>query len=195
MNIGTANGPADSRDTLPSSDSGVHSLGEQWENMSTNSMDMESVQNEEPSYGGDTSQVAIMNSRPQNTEEGVRVDCPGMVCVLERTSVEISSEAKQREDREVVFNNLTICESEQSIVYSGTDSRNSDIAAMSDFSDDEDGTQVEFRPGTPTGSDRDDSIKEESSLCDRPITNTVTAGDGRDSLDPNDTDIGPISAA
>ena len=54
------------------------------------------------------------------------------------------------------------------------------------FSDDDDGTQVEFRPGTPTGSDRDDSIKEDSSLCDRPITNTVTAGDGRDSLDPND---------
>ena len=110
------------------------------------------------------------------------------VCVLERTSVDISSEAKQREDREVVFNNLTICESEQSIVYSGTDSRNSDIAAMSDFSDDEDETQVEFRPGPMTGSDRDDSIKEESSLCDRPITNTVTAGDGRDSLDPNDTE-------
>ena len=62
-NIGTANGPADSRDTPPSSDSGVHSLGEQWENMSTNSMDMESVQNEEPCYGGDASQVAIMNSR------------------------------------------------------------------------------------------------------------------------------------
>ena len=36
VNIGTANGPADSRDTPPSSDSGVHSLGEQWENMSTN---------------------------------------------------------------------------------------------------------------------------------------------------------------
>ena len=44
MNIGTANGPADARDTPPSSDSGVHSLGEQWENMSTNSMDTESVE-------------------------------------------------------------------------------------------------------------------------------------------------------
>ena len=40
---------------------------------------------------------------------------------------------------------------------------------MSDFS-------VEFRPGPRTGSDRDGSIEEESSLCDRPITNTVTAG-------------------
>ena len=188
VNIGTANGPADSRDTPPSSDSGVHSLGEQWENMSTNSMDMESVQNEKPSYGGDTSQLVIKNSRPPNTEEGVRVDCPWTDCALERKSDDISSVAKQREDREVEFNNLTICESEHSIVYSGTDSRNSDIAAMSDFSDDEDETQVEFRPGPRTGSDRDDSIEEESSLCDRPITNTVTAGDGRDSLDPNDTE-------
>ena len=47
---------------------------------------------------------------------------------------------------------------------------------------------MEFRPGPLTGSDRDDSIEEESSLCDRPITNTVTTGDGRDSLDPNDTE-------
>ena len=49
VNIGTANGPAGSGDTSPSSDSGVHSLGEQWENTSTNSMDMESEQNEKPS--------------------------------------------------------------------------------------------------------------------------------------------------
>ena len=33
VNIGTANGPAGSGDTPPSSDSGVHSLGEQWENI------------------------------------------------------------------------------------------------------------------------------------------------------------------
>ena len=87
-----------------------------------------------------------------------------------------------------ITNTVTICESEHSIVYSGTIGRNSDIAAMSDFSDDEDETQEGFRPGPRTGSDRDGSIEEESSLCDRPITNTVTAGDGRDSLDPNDTE-------
>ena len=51
LNIGTVNGPASSGDTPPSSDSSVHSLGEQWDNMSTNSMDMESEQNERPSYG------------------------------------------------------------------------------------------------------------------------------------------------
>ena len=66
MNIGTANGPAGSGDTPPSSDSGVHSLGEQWENMSTNSMDMESVQN-------------IKTSRPLNTEEGVESNVPGRI--------------------------------------------------------------------------------------------------------------------
>ena len=56
VNISTANGPTDSRETPPASDSGVHSLGEQWENMSTHSRDTVSVQNEEPSYGGNTSQ-------------------------------------------------------------------------------------------------------------------------------------------
>ena len=37
VNIGIANGPTDSSVTPPSSDSGIHSLGEQWENMSANS--------------------------------------------------------------------------------------------------------------------------------------------------------------
>ena len=51
--------------TPPSSDSGVHSLGEQWENMSTNSRDTVSVQIQEPYYGGDTSQVDSTCSGPQ----------------------------------------------------------------------------------------------------------------------------------
>ena len=51
MKIGTINRTASLGDTPPSSDSGVHSLGEQWENMSTNSMDLESEQNERPTYG------------------------------------------------------------------------------------------------------------------------------------------------
>ena len=157
--IGTANGQAGSGDTPPSSDSGVHSLGEQWENMSINSMDMELEQNEKPSYGGDTRQRVSETSRPLNT-------------VLERELDGVSSVIIQREDREVEYNKLTICDREHSIVYSGTDGRFSDIAAMSYFSDDE--THEEFRPGPRTGSDRDGTIEEESSLLDRPITNTVT---------------------
>ena len=51
MKIGTISEPASLGDTPPSSDSGVHSLGEQWENMSTNFMDMESEQNERPTCG------------------------------------------------------------------------------------------------------------------------------------------------
>ena len=74
------------------------------------------------------------------------------------------------------------------MVHSGTDGRNSDIAALSDFSDDDEETEVEHQPGPRTGSDRDGSTEEESNLCDRPVTKTVTAGDGQDSLDPNDTE-------
>ena len=174
VNIGIANGQAGSGDTPPSSDSGDYSLGEQWENMSINSMDMESEQNEKPSYGGDTRQLVSVTSRPLDTEEGIRFDCPSTDYVLERESDGVSSVIIQREDREVEFNKLTICDSEHSIVYSGTDGRFSDIAAMSDFSDDYDETHEEFRPGLQTESDRDGTIEEESSLCDRPITNTVT---------------------
>ena len=57
VNISMANGPTDSTVTPPSSDSGVHSLGEQWENMSTNSTNTGSIQTVKTFYGGDTSQV------------------------------------------------------------------------------------------------------------------------------------------
>ena len=49
-------------------------------------------------------------------------------------------------------------------------------------------TGGQVRPGGPTEHDRKYSIEEESNLCDRPVTKTVTAGDGQDSLDPNDTE-------
>ena len=76
--------------------------------------------------------------------------------------------------------------SKHDMVYSETDDRNSDIANISDFSDSDDQTQEEIRPGPRTGSDRCDSIGIVSEVCDQPVTNTVTAEDDRDSLDPND---------
>ena len=51
VNISMVNGPTDSSVTPPSSDSGVHSLGEQWENMSTNSMNTGSIQTVKTFYG------------------------------------------------------------------------------------------------------------------------------------------------
>ena len=54
---------------------------------------------------------------------------------------------------------MTVLLKRNSSLYSGTDDRNSDIAAMSDFSDNDDETQEEFRPGPRTGSD-DGSIEE-----------------------------------
>ena len=67
-----ANGQTDSTVTPPSSDSGVHSLGEQWENMSTNSMDTGSIQMVKTFYGGDTSQVDRKN--PQENRKVVFSD-------------------------------------------------------------------------------------------------------------------------
>ena len=100
--------------------------------------------------------------------------------------MDILPEKNPRENRRVVCYDGTVCGNKESIVYSTTDSQNSDIAAMSDFSDDEDGSQGEVRPRTLTGCASDDSIKEESTMRDRPIADTMTAGDSCHSLDPND---------
>ena len=80
MKIGTINGPASSGDTPPSSDSGVHSLGEQWEI----SIDIESEQNERPSYGNTTRRRVSDTSVPPNTEEGEDIDYPWTDRLLER---------------------------------------------------------------------------------------------------------------
>ena len=85
MNIGTTNGQTGSSDTPPSSDSGIHSLGEQWENMSTGSLDMESEQN-----GGDPGQLGSETSRPLNTEAAVGFDCAWTDCALGKKPVDMS---------------------------------------------------------------------------------------------------------
>ena len=132
--------------------------------MSTNSLDMESEQN-----GGDPGQLGSETSGPLKTEEAVSFDCAWTDCAFGKKPVGMSFLDRQREDRVGEINMLTIRESEHGKVYSGTDGWNSDIADMSDFSDDEDEVQEESRPGPRTGSDRDGSVEEASNLCDRPM--------------------------
>ena len=77
MNIGTAHGQTDPCDAPPSSDSGVHSLEEQWENMSTESLDTTSEQIE-----GGPEQLESENSGLMGTKTAVGIENVGMDCVL-----------------------------------------------------------------------------------------------------------------
>ena len=93
-----------------------------------------------------------------------------------------------QENRKVMFSGGTRGGTNDSMAYSNTDSQNSDIAAISDFSDDEDEPQGEQRPRILTDCVRDDSIKEELINCDQTVPDMTTTGDGSNSLDPNDKD-------
>ena len=147
MKIGTINELASLGDTPPSSDSGVRSLGEQWENMSTNSMDMESEQNERPTHDS-TMRRRVSDTRvPPNTEEDEDINYPWTDRLLNRESDENSSIDIQPNDRKFQYNEVTIYVSENSTVNSGTDGRNSDIGVLSDFSDDDEETWVEQLSG------------------------------------------------
>ena len=140
MKIGTINRLASLGDTPPSSDSGVHSLGEQWENMSTSSIDMESEQNERPTHGSAIGWHVSNNRVPPNTEEDDDIDYPWMDRLLERESDENSSIDIQQNGRKIQYHCVTrtsICNEENSSVNSGTDGGNSDIGVLADFSDDE----------------------------------------------------------
>ena len=140
MKIGTINRPASLGDTPSSSDSGVHSLGEQWENMSTSSIDMESEQNERPTHGSAIGWRVSDNRVPPNTEEDDDIDYPWTDRLLERESDENSSIDIQQNGRKIQYHCVTrtsICNEENSSVNSGTDGGNSDIGVLADFSDDE----------------------------------------------------------
>ena len=191
VNTGTVNGQTGSSDTPPSSDSGVHSLEEQWENMSTDSLDMESEQTE-----GDPGQLGSETSRPLNKETAVRFDYAWTDCALGKKPVKMSLLNRQQEDRGVGINMWTIHEHGREMVYS--DDRNSDIADMSDFSDDETETHLEFQPGPRTGSDRDGSVEDASNLCDKPTDNMVTICVNENDIvnsgsDDRDSDIANMS--
>ena len=147
MKIGTVNEPASLGDTPPSSDSGVHSLGEQWENMSTNSMDRESEQNERSTYDSSMRWRVSDTREPPNTEEDEDIDYPWADRLLARESDGNSSIDIYRNDRKFQYNAVTIYGSENSTVNSGNDGRNSDIGALSDFFDDIEETGVEQLSG------------------------------------------------
>ena len=82
MKIARTNEPANLIGTPPSSDSGVHSLGEQWENMSASTMDTEAKQNETATIGSPSGRHATHTCVPPNTEEDQVIICPWMDCLL-----------------------------------------------------------------------------------------------------------------
>ena len=124
-------------DTPPSSDSGVHSLGEQWENMSTSTIDIESEQNERPTNGSPMGRRGSDTRVPPNTEEDEDINDLWTDCVLNEEFDESSSINIPNYKNDIQYNYVTICEKENTSVNSGTDGGNSDIGVLADFSDDE----------------------------------------------------------
>ena len=134
LNIGTINRPASSGDAPPSSDSGVHSWKEQWENMSEVSTDGASGQTVRSDCGS-SRRVHMSDIRaPPNTEKEGDSDCHCTDRLVSRKLDGSSSwtDLRHGEDGRFLYNAVT---------GDGSD-RNADIAALSDFSDDSEETGV-----------------------------------------------------
>ena len=107
MKIGTVTEPASVGDSPPSSDSGVHSWGEQWENMSTNSMDGASEQYEKSTYESSMKWRVSDTRAPPNTEEEEDFDYPWADRLLAKESDGTSSSEVHRNDRTFQYNAVT----------------------------------------------------------------------------------------
>ena len=127
----TTDGQMNLDDTPPSSDSGIHSLEEQWENMSISVVDLESEQNERPTSGSPTGRRGSDPRVPPNTEEEEDINCPWMNCLLEGESNELSSVNGSNYRKDIQYHWAS----------SVTDGGNSDTGVLSDFSDYEEDTQ------------------------------------------------------
>ena len=91
MKIVTTDEPASLVETPPSSYSGIHSWGEQWENMSISTADTEVEQNGRPRICSPTLRRVSDTRVPPNTEEDEVINCPLMDCLLKRECDESSS--------------------------------------------------------------------------------------------------------
>ena len=125
INIRTNNGQTDWRETSLSSDSGVHSWTEQWENMSENSTDS-SVCHTVGSHQEDSGRVSHLEFRaPPNTEEEDDSDYSDADGMLAMKLGGCPSEETYGQDDRILYSAATGDEFR----------RQADIAALSDFSD------------------------------------------------------------
>ena len=176
LNIGTINGPASSGETPPSSDSGVHSWEEQWENMSENSMEGTSEQTDRSNYGSSVRGHMSDIRAPPNTEEEGDSDYPWADRLLSKESDGSSSNVVYRNDRRLLYNAVTGYGSDSSAANSGNLGRNSDIGALSDFSDDMEETEVKQLSG----------CRMPDCKCDGRVVNMKWGPDGLSDMDDSD---------
>ena len=101
MKIVTTDKPASLVGTPPSSDSGIHSWGEQWENMSISTTDTEAEQNGRPRICIPTGRRVSDTRVPPNTEEDQVITFPWMDCLLNRESDEPSSPGIRNYNRDI----------------------------------------------------------------------------------------------
>ena len=120
------NGLTNSRDVGRSSDSGVHSWTEQWANMSDNSMDGSYDDTGDLPRNISDEMSRLMFGAPPNTEDEGDSDYPGTDGSLTEMLDGCPSEAMSDRDRDMTCSEMT----------DNDNDRRSDIAVLSDFSDD-----------------------------------------------------------
>ena len=100
----TTDEPANSVGTSPSSDSGMHSLGEQWEDTSVVTTDAEEEQNRTSRIYTPTQRCVIDTCIPTNTEEDNVTLCPLIDCLSKQKSDESPEIDKLDNDRDSQWN-------------------------------------------------------------------------------------------
>ena len=126
VNASPDDGLTNLRDVSRSSDSGVHSWTEQWENMSENSMDSSYDDTVDIHRSISDEMSRLMFGAPPNTDDEGDSDYPDTDGPVTEKLGRCPSEAMSDRNEDMTYSDMTECDSDS----------NSDIAALSDFSDD-----------------------------------------------------------
>ena len=141
MKVVQTDGPASQVDTPPSSDSGIHSWGEQWDNMSISTADIEAAQNITSRICSQTGQVVTDTRAPPNTEEDEIINCPWMDGLLKGESDDSSASDIRKYNMDYPYN--------RNVKFNSDRDLTSDDSSWEDYEKFSDDLEVKSEEGSP----------------------------------------------
>ena len=141
MKIVQTDGPASLVDTPPSSDSGRHSWGEQWDNMSISTADTEAEQNITPRICSQTGRGVTDTRAPPNTEEDKIIICPWMDGLLKGESDDSWASDKRKYNMDYPYN--------KNVKFNSDRDLTSDDSSWENYEEYSDDLEVKSGEGSP----------------------------------------------
>ena len=180
MKIVQTDGPASLVDTPPSSDSGIHSWGEQWDNMSISTADIEAEQSITPRICSQTGRGVTDTRAPPNMEEDEIIICPWKDGLLKGESDDSSASDIRKHNMDYPYN--------KNVKFNSDRDLTSDDSSWEDYEECSDDLEVKSEEGSPAVPRIESQTKIRNVTIRRKDNSSVGSG-----TDGGNSDIGNLA--